>query len=419
MGVNNNATVLDIVVQADGRIVIGGNFSTYNNVARNALARLNPNGTLDPSFDPGTGPATSSGGSGQVLALALQPDGKIITAGVFDKFQNVNHSNIARVQGDLSAFWGVSDFADKIILLPIVNDSVFEGNEKLNLRIVPLTVGTATPVEAELTIIDNDVAPTPAKALNIATRLRVETGNNVMIAGFILTGNASKNVVLRGRGPVLANFGITDFLADPVLDLRGPGGSILQNNDWKDTQRAQIEGTPFEPTDDREAVIVASLAPDAYTAILTGNNNTTGVGLVEVFDNASASDSQLANISTRGLVQGSNGVMIGGFILGGSTSNSRIAIRGIGPSLAQFGLSNVLADPTLELHDGNGALLLSNDDWESDSTSAGQLSANGLALSDPKESGIFTSLPAGQFTAILAGKNGGTGIGLIEIYNLQ
>jgi hypothetical protein len=166
-------------------------------------------------------------------------------------------------------------------------------------------------------------------------------------------------------------------------------------------------------------VIVASLAPNAYTAVLTGNNDTTGVGLVEVFDNDATTDAQLANISTRGLVQGSNSVMIGGFILGGSTSNTRIAIRGIGPSLAQFGLTNVLADPTLELRDGNGALLIANDNWESDTTSAGQLSANGLGLSDTKESGIFTSLPPGQFTAILAGKDGGTGIGLIEIYNLQ
>jgi hypothetical protein len=240
-----------------------------------------------------------------------------------------------------------------------------------------------------------------------------------MIAGFILTGNANKDVVVRGRGPVLGGFGITDFLADPVLDLRGSGGSILMNNDWKDTQRAQIEGTVFEPSDDRESVILASLAPGPYTGILTGNNNTTGVGLIEVFDNSSGADAQLANISTRGLVQGNNNVMIGGFILGGSTGSSRVAVRGIGPSLAQFGLNNVLADPTLELHDGNGATLISNDDWQSDSIAAGQLSTNGLALSDPKEAGLFVTLPPGQFTAILAGKDGGAGIGLIEVYNLQ
>jgi hypothetical protein len=141
--------------------------------------------------------------------------------------------------------------------------------------------------------------------------------------------------------------------------------------------------------------------------------------LIEAYDNNASADSQLANISTRGLVQGNESVMIGGFILGGSSGNARIALRGIGPSLAQFGLGNVLQDPTLELHDGNGAPLFSNDDWESDSVSAGQLRANGLGLSDAKESGLFVSLPPGPFTAILAGKNGGTGIGLIEIYNLK
>ena len=401
-----------MAVQPDGRVVVGGDFGTF--------VRFNPNGTLDPSFNPGAG-LTTSASFPQVTGISLQPDGKIVVVGVFEKYGDVSRRNIARVFGDLVATWGPNDFADKTILLPIVNDSVFEGNEQLNLRIVPLTVGVAAPSTAELTILENDPVPTPtpSKALNIATRLRVETGDNVMIAGFIITGNANKDIVLRGRGPVLAGFGISDFLADPVLDLRGSGGSILMNNDWKDTQRAQIEGGPFEPSDDRESAILASLAPGAYTGVLTGNNNTTGVGLIEVFDNGSAADSQLANISTRGLVQGNNSVMIGGFILGGSSSNSRVAIRGVGPSLAQFGLNNVLADPTLELHDGNGALLVSNDDWESDSTSAGQLSANGLGLSDPKESGLFASLPPGAFTAILAGKSGGSGIGLIEIFNLQ
>ena len=241
-----------------------------------------------------------------------------------------------------------------------------------------------------------------------------------MIAGYIITGNINKAVVLRGMGPSLTAFGISDVLLDPILDLRASNGSlILRNDNWKDDQRSQIEGTVFQPTDDRESVIVASLVPANYTAILTGKNNTTGVGIVEVYDNNLGSDSQLANISTRGFVQSGNNVMIGGFILGGGQANSRIALRGIGPSLSQFGLNNVLADPTLELRDANGAILVANDNWTDDPASAALLTANGLALSNAKESGIFTSLPAGQFTAILAGKNGGVGIGLVEIYNLK
>jgi len=242
-----------------------------------------------------------------------------------------------------------------------------------------------------------------------------------MIAGFIITGNSNKAVVLRGLGPSLSSFGISGLLLDPVLELHAPDNSLITMNDnWKDSpQRSQIEGTVFQPTDDRESVILATLTPANYTAILTGKNNTTGVGLVEVYDNNQAADSQLANISTRGLVQGQDNVMIGGFILGGNPNNTRIAIRGIGPSLSQFGLNNVLADPTLELHDANGTTLIANDNWTDDTTSAALLIVNGLALKDPKEAGIFTSLPAGQFTAILAGKNGGAGIGLVEIYNLK
>jgi hypothetical protein len=257
--------------------------------------------------------------------------------------------------------------------------------------------------------------------MNISTRARVETGNNVLIAGFIVTGNASKRVAVRGLGPSLTGFGISDALADPTLELRGSDGSLLlQNDDWQDDPTfSPLPALGLAPTDPKESGLVATLPPAAYTAILAGKNNGTGVGVVEVYDVDSAAASELANISTRGFVRTGNNVMIGGFILGGSAVNTQIVLRGIGPSLAQFGISPVLADPTLELHDNNGATLIANDDWQSDPVSAAQLSAAGFALSDPKESGIFTSLPAGQFTAILAGKNGGIGIGLVEIYNLR
>jgi hypothetical protein len=151
---------------------------------------------------------------------------------------------------------------------------------------------------------------------------------------------------------------------------------------------------------------------------MAGKNQGTGIGVAEVYDTTGAVDAQLANISTRGFVLSGDNVMIAGFILGGN-ANTNVVVRGIGPSLAQFGLSPVLADPTLELHDGNGTTLIANDNWTDDPISAAQLIANGLEPSDPKESGIFTSLPAGQFTAILAGKNGGTGIGVVEVYNLK
>lgn len=241
-----------------------------------------------------------------------------------------------------------------------------------------------------------------------------------MIGGLIVTGSAAKPLLLRGIGPSLAGAGVppNEVLLDPVLELHGATGLLSQNDNWRDSPfRSEFEGTPLQPTDDREAVVVATVQPGAYTAVLRGKNQTTGVALVEAYDTNQTVDSRLGNISTRGFVQTEDNVMIGGFILGG-TGDAQVAVRGIGPSLSQFGLSNVLADPTLELRDGNGTLFISNDDWAEDPASAGQLIAHGLAPQNPKESGIFTLLPAGQFTAILAGKNFGIGIGLVEVYNV-
>jgi hypothetical protein len=225
-------------------------------------------------------------------------------------------------------------------------------------------------------------------------------------------------------GPSLAaaNVPADQVLQDPVIELRGPNGAlILQNDDWKDSpQRTQIEATTFAPTDDREAVIMATLQPAAYTAIIRGKNGTNGIGLIEVYDEDSTVASELANISTRGFVQTGSEVMIGGFVLGGNNNPTNIAVRALGPSLTGFGLSNVLTDPTLELYNADGTIMVSNDDWQSDPIAATQLTAHGLALSDPKECGIFTSLaPPGQFTAIVAGKNGEIGIALVEIYNVK
>jgi hypothetical protein len=253
----------------------------------------------------------------------------------------------------------------------------------------------------------------------------VEVGDEAMIGGFIITGNAPASVVLRGMGPSLVQSGVpvAEVLNDPILELHGPNGSLITTNDnWKDSpQRSRIEGTVFQPSDDRESVILATLSPGAYTVILAGSGQTTGIGLVEIYDTDQAADSALANTSTRGFVQTGNNVMCGGFVLGGNSNPARVAIRGLGPSLAQYGLSEVLADPVLELHDGNGALMISNDNWTDDPVTAAELVANGLAPQNGDESGIFVSLPPGQFTVILSGKNNGTGtgIGLLEIYNLR
>ena len=280
---------------------------------------------------------------------------------------------------------------------------------------------TATPVPTPTPTPTATPVPSPAQALNISTRMRVETGNNVLIGGFIITGTSPKNVAVRGLGPSLGAFGVPDALVDPTLELRdGSNALILANDDWQtnSAQAAELTALGLALPDPKESGLVVMLQPGAYTAVLAGKNQTTGLGLVEVYDVNSTANSQLGNISTRGFVLTGNNVMIGGFILGGN-SNTHVVVRGVGPSLAQFGLSPVLADPTLELHDSNGATLVMNDDWQDDPSSASQLSLLGLAPSDTKESGIYTSLPPGSFTAILAGKNSGTGIGLVEVYNVH
>jgi hypothetical protein len=248
----------------------------------------------------------------------------------------------------------------------------------------------------------------------------VGTDDNAMIGGFIVTGSAPKTVAVRAVGPSLGALGIPDPLADPTLELHASNGSLIITNDnWQDdpSQAAQLNALGLGLSDPRESGLVTTLQPNAsYTAIVAGKNNGTGVGLVEIYDVNQGAGSELANISTRGFVLTGSNVMIGGFILGGS-GNTQIAVRGIGPSLSQV-VSPVLADPTLELHDNNGATLAANDNWQDDPVSAGQLSAHGLAPSDPNEAGIFRSLPPGAFTVILAGQSGGTGIGLVEVYDV-
>ncbi|MFZ1217721.1 MAG: hypothetical protein WAO00_00440, partial [Chthoniobacterales bacterium] len=304
------------------------------------------------------------------------------------------------------------------------------GNNFATASTTVLPSGSPTPTPTPTATIAPTPTPsptpasTPTKALNLSTRMRVQTGNNVGIGGFIISGNAPKNVAVRGIGPSLAAFGISDALADPTLELRDSNGGLIKLNDnWQDNaaDAAQLTSLGLAPQNAKESGLVATLQPGAsYTAILAGKNQTTGVGLVEIYDVGQGADSQLANISTRSFVLTGNNVTIAGFILGGN-NNPRIVVRGLGPSLAQFGLNPVLADPTLELRDNNGTLLVANNDWQDDPTMImpGQLVALGLAPQNTKESGIVLLLPPGAYTAILAGANGGTGLGLIEIYNVH
>ena len=258
-------------------------------------------------------------------------------------------------------------------------------------------------------------------AINLSTRMRVLTGDNDGIGGFIITGSAPKHVLLRAIGPSLGQNGILDALADPVLELHGPGAFVTVTNDnWRDTQEAEIEATGIPPTNDLEAAIDATLTPGAYTAIVKGKDNTTGVALVEIYDLNQEVASKLANLSTRAFVSTGDDIVIAGFLLSENDTDDNIVVRGIGPSLAPdvFPASAVLADPTLELRDSNGTLLAANNDWQDDPVQAAELTAVGLAPTNSLESGIAATLPPGLYTALLAGLNNGVGIGVVEVYDL-
>lgn len=251
--------------------------------------------------------------------------------------------------------------------------------------------------------------------------MRVQTGDSVGIGGFIVTGTASKHVVLRAIGPSLAQVGVPDVLADPVLELHGPAGFVtIVNDNWRDDQANTITATGLAPANDLEAAIDATLVPGAYTAIVRGNGNTSGVALVEVYDLDHSVSAKLANLSTRALVGTGDNIVIAGFILGGGppqADDDRVAVRGVGPSLAAVGVANALADPRLELRDSDGALLASNNDWQDDSAQAAELIDAGLAPANTLESGLAVALPPGLYTALLSGVNNSAGIGLVEVYD--
>jgi hypothetical protein len=262
--------------------------------------------------------------------------------------------------------------------------------------------------------------PTAAQTVNLSTRMHVQTGDDVGIGGFIITGSGTKHVLIRALGPSLAQFGVPSPLPDPVLELHGPGLFVpITNDNWPDdpVQKGLIEGTGLQPNNSLEAAIEASLSPGAYTAVVSATNNGTGVGLVEVYDLDPSAAAKLGNISTRAFVSTGNDIVIAGFILGNNSGADRVVVRGIGPSLTSSGVSNPLANPTLELRNNNGTLLVANNDWQDDSLQAAELMSAGLAPADNLESGIAATLPPGLYTALLAGLNNGTGVGVIEVYD--
>lgn len=306
----------------------------------------------------------------------------------------------------------------------------YDGNGNIDLTIsaapTPSPTPTATPTAT--------ATPTtsPGFVGNIATRLQVGANDDALIEGFIVQGppGASKKIVVRAEGPELYKCcGIPGFLANPTLEIHDSQSTIATNDDWKVTQiggviasdqSEEIRSSGFAPVNDPEPAVIVNLAPGSYTAVVRGMGNSTGLGTVEAYDLSNSSPSRLANIATRGLVQPGDKLMIGSFIM--QNAPVKVVVRAIGPSLSAFGITNALTDTTLELRDGSGAIVVQNDDWKIRSDGSSQqaeLEATGLQPTHELEAALVTTLPPGQYSALLRGKPETTGIGVVQVYFLQ
>ncbi len=259
---------------------------------------------------------------------------------------------------------------------------------------------------------------------NISTRGLVGTGDNVLIGGFIVQGSGPVTVILRAIGFSLTAQGVSGALQDPVLTVYdGNNRQIAKNDDWFTSNNAElIASYHLDPPNSIESALYLTLQPGSYTAVLESFASLnqpagTGVGLFELYDLHLTDSGRAGNISTRGQVLGGDNVLIGGFIIGG-TESKPVVVRALGPSLADENVANPLSDPTLELHDGDGNLLQVNDNW-ADGPDAQEIQAEGFAPTRAKESAVQATLSPGNYTVVVSGEDGATGIGLVEIYDLS
>jgi hypothetical protein len=307
------------------------------------------------------------------------------------------------------------------------NANVSVGVNGTTLSVVGNTVGTA---HVTVTATDFDgatvsqtftvtVIPAPGRLVNLSTRMLVGTGDNVLIAGFIVTGpGPSKRLAIRAIGP---SSGLPGAVADPILELHDSTSALITTNDnWGDNlNKQEIIDLGLQPGSPNESVLLRTVPTNTsgipYTAVMRGVNNSGGLGVVELYDLDSGPGSTLLNISTRGQVGADPNALIAGLFVGG-TQSKQILVRAIGPSLTAFGVPGALSDPTLDFINSQGTKIDSNDDW-GNSPQKTQIQNSGLAPSNAKESAILQTVSAGSYTAVVHGVNG-TGVGSVEVYQL-
>jgi hypothetical protein len=416
----NNTIVVDTTIGDPGLIHLSGGVTVAPTSGNTAMVEV-------------TG--TFSADSGDKFSVAYRFATDLNFTGPVDYTLSgeVSGIPIPDITGTIEPGLHVYEGAAESPTLPIPVPGSFSGTLTLDFT----NAGTATPSGAipgtlDLTVqqLDFQLSANPAAIIppsepqNISTRANVGTGDNALIGGIIITGNDSKQVVVRGIGPSLTGAGVTDALADPILELHDSTGAVIATNDnWVDNSEADrtiLIDNDLAPGSDLESALVVNPSPGAYTAVVRGVGDTTGVALVEAYDlDNGTTDSQFANISTRGFVGTGEDVMIGGFILGGGGSGlAQIIVRGIGPSLVGFGVTDPLPDPFLELRNADGDVVASNDNWMDDPNMQA-VADRGLAPSEPNESAIYEVLPSGAYTAILSGVGDTTGVGLVESYDVD
>jgi hypothetical protein len=422
-------------------LVAGGEYNTGNSLSNLASAEL---------YDPASGTWTATGNltiARVAHTATMLPNGMVLAAGGYDN-GSAELYNPASETWTLTGSLATARSRHTATLLPshkvlvaggfLMTAELYDVNSGTwaatgNLGVARLD-HTATLLPSKKVLVaggqyGSDALasaelytgpPIPPILLNISTRLRVQTGDNAMIGGFIITGTEPKTVIVRGIGPSLT---IAGALADPIIEVHGSAGQLLATNDnWRDGYYAAQVASTLPPSNDLESALWGTLDPGAYTVIVRGKDNATGIGLFEVYDLDQTVNARLANISTRGLVQTDDNVLIGGLIVGGGTAvggTATVVVRALGPSVP---LTGTLGDPTLELRDGSGTLVASNDNWKrrpDGSSQQAEIEATTIPPTNDLESALVQTLPAGNYTAIVRGVNGTTGIGLVEAYHLQ